>query len=293
MTVLDYLREDIQSVKDRDPAARSVAEVLTYAGVWAVWSHRIAHKMWRSGYKFPARLLSQIARFWTGIEIHPGATIGRRLFIDHGNGVVIGETAEVGNDVLMYHQVTLGGTSLEKIKRHPTVGNCVVIGVGAKVLGAVTVGDEAQIGANAVVTRDVPANSTVVGIPAKVVKRNGEYVRPALAPATPPNRTVMDGQLNSIDPQAEVTRHLLREIEALRERLARLEQSAGGDKADGNENSNGENAPPPPRMTAPALPASLAAAFQTARSASPTSAANGPNNVAASDWEPHDIEAVV
>lgn len=276
MILLDYLREDIQAVKSRDPAARSVAEVLTYAGLWAVWSHRLAHRMWQRGLKFPARLLSQITRSLTDIEIHPGATLGRRFFIDHGNGVVIGETAEIGDDVLMYHQVTLGGTSLEKIKRHPTIGNNVLIGMGAKVIGAITVGDNARIGANAVVTRDVPANSTVVGIPGKIVKRDGVYVKPA--PATtaaasqprspagepmpcPPPIVVMDSQMNAIDPQDEVMKHLLREIQALRERVVHLEARSPHPAA------------PPPGLSL--------ASFQTARG----------GNV--DEWEPHDIEAVV
>jgi len=212
------LREDIQTVFRKDPAARNLLEVLTYAGLWAVLSHRVAHWMWKHHFKTLARYLSQYTRWMTGVEIHPGATIGRRFFIDHGMGVVIGETAEVGDDVLMYHQVTLGGTSLDKVKRHPTVGNGVLIGMGAKIIGAITVGDNARIGANAVVTRDVPENATVVGIPGKVVKKDGVYV--STAPATPP---VMDQNLNALDPQDETTKLLLREIEELRRRLGVLE----------------------------------------------------------------------
>lgn len=261
MTLLDLLREDIQAVKSRDPAARSVAEVLTYAGLWAVWSHRLAHAMWRRGLKFPARFLSQVSRALTDIEIHPGATIGRRFFIDHGNGVVIGETAEIGDDVLMYHQVTLGGTSLEKIKRHPTVGNNVLIGMGAKVIGAITIGDNARIGANAVVTRDVPADSTVVGIPGKVVKRDGQYVKPVPCPPV-----VMDGQLNDIDPQAEIIKQLLREIQGLRDRVSHLESRPDHSLAAPRPNPSVASAP--------------VASFQTARTGG------------ADDWEPHDIEAV-
>jgi serine O-acetyltransferase len=217
------LREDIQTVFRKDPAARNLWEVLSYPGLWAIVSHRVAHWMWGHRLKTLARWLSNSTRFFTGIEIHPGATIGRRFFIDHGMGVVIGETAEIGNDVLMYHQVTLGGSSLEKVKRHPTVGDNVLIGMGAKIIGAITIGDGARIGANAVVTRDVPANATVVGIPGKVVKQDGVYVaatRPAPAPAVP---FVMDQNLNALDPQADAIQALLREVETLKARLAALE----------------------------------------------------------------------
>ena len=218
-------REDIENIRRKDPAARTVWEVLTYAGPWAVWSHRLAHSLWKANWKWAARVLSQTARFWTGIEIHPGATIGRRFFIDHGAGVVIGETAEIGDDVLMYHQVTLGGTSLDKIKRHPTLGNNVLIGMGAKIIGAIYVGDNAKIGANAVVTRDVPANATVVGIPGKVLKRDGVYLT-GDAPKPAPRPAVMDQNLNAADPQGEAIGRLLREIDELRARLAALEGGA-------------------------------------------------------------------
>ena len=216
------LREDIQTIYTKDPAARSLWEVLTYAGLWAVLNHRVAHRLWRNGFKTGARWVSQCSRFLTGVEIHPGAVIGRRFFIDHGMGVVIGETAVIGNDVLMYHAVTLGGTSLEKTKRHPTIGNQVLIGMGAKILGNVTVGDNARIGANAVVTRDVPADATAVGIPARVVKRNGVYLTPA---ATPP--TVMDPSLNAIDPNGEALHRLYAEIDTLRARVVALEIERG------------------------------------------------------------------
>ena len=169
--------EDLSAAMREDPAATSKAMVaLTYPGVHAIWSYRIAHAMWvRSPTLRPwARLLSQVARFFTGIEIHPGARIGRRFFIDHGMGVVIGETAEVGDDVLMYHQVTLGGRSRGRFKRHPTVGNRVLLGAGAKLIGPLTVGDDAKIGANALVVDDVPAGTVVVGIPGK--KRIGDVV---------------------------------------------------------------------------------------------------------------------
>ena len=168
------LKEDIETVFERDPAARSILEVLLcYPGLHAVWFHRIAHWFWTHNLKLIARIISHFSRWLTGIEIHPGAKIGRRFFIDHGMGVVIGETTEIGNDVTLYHQVTLGGTSTKKGKRHPTIGNNVVIGAGAKVLGPVKIGDNCKIGANSVVIKDVPPNSTVVGIPGKVVRREG------------------------------------------------------------------------------------------------------------------------
>lgn len=162
--------EDLDAAIARDPAARSRLETfLASPGLHAVWAHRLAHRLWRRpAYRLPARLVSQLARGLTGVEIHPGATVGRRLFIDHGMGVVIGETTVVGDDVTLYHQVTLGGRSLQRVKRHPTVGNRVTIGAGARVLGNITIGDDAQIGANSVVTRDVPAGSVAVGIPAQI-----------------------------------------------------------------------------------------------------------------------------
>ncbi len=161
------MREDIRTARLRDPAARSGLEVfLTSAGVHAIWWHRIAHWLWTHGFKLLGRMVAQGARWWTGIEIHPGATIGRRFFIDHGMGVVIGETAEIGDDVMLYHGVTLGGRTLERGKRHPTVGNGVLIGANATVLGPITIGDRSQIGALALVTKDVPADSVATGIPA-------------------------------------------------------------------------------------------------------------------------------
>ena len=159
--------EDIRTVFGKDPAARGFWEVLLcYPGLHAVWLHRPAHWLWAREFHFAARLLSHAARFLTGVEIHPGAVIGRRFFIDHGMGVVIGETAEIGDDVLMYQGVVLGGTSLEHKKRHPTLGNGVVVGAGATVLGAITIGDRARIGAGSVVLKDVPADTTVFGVPA-------------------------------------------------------------------------------------------------------------------------------
>ncbi len=164
------LREDLRCAFERDPAARHGFEVFTtYPGLHALWFHRLNHWLWGLGLKWLARWFSTVARWLTGIEIHPGAKIGRRFFIDHGMGVVIGETAEIGDDCTVYHGVTLGGTSWEKGKRHPTLGNGVVVGAGAKVLGPITIGDNARVGSNAVVVRDVPADATVVGIPGRVV----------------------------------------------------------------------------------------------------------------------------
>jgi len=168
--MLKNLREYLTSVFQRDPAARSVFELLTvYPGVHALVFHRLSHRLWGWQLRWLARLLAQVARWLTGIEIHPGAKIGRRFFIDHGMGVVIGETAEIGDDCTLYHGVTLGGTTWRKEKRHPTLGNNVVVGAGAKILGPITVGDNARIGSNSVVVKDVPAGATVVGIPGRVI----------------------------------------------------------------------------------------------------------------------------
>ncbi len=172
------IKEDIQCVFDRDPAARNSFEIITaYPGVHAVIMHRLTHRLSNLGLKWLARVLSHFARWMTGIEIHPGATIGRRFFIDHGMGVVIGETAEIGDDCTLYHGVTLGGTSWDKGKRHPTLGNDVVVGAGAKVLGPITLGDGARVGSNAVVVKDVPPGATVVGIPGRIVTPKAERER--------------------------------------------------------------------------------------------------------------------
>lgn len=171
MTVLDLMKEDIKTIFKEDPAARSVFEVLLcYSGLHALWSHRINHWLWQKGFTTLARFLSQVAKFFTAIEIHPGAQIGRRFFIDHGSGVVIGETAEVGDDVLIYQGVVLGGTSLAKTKRHPTIGDKVVIGAGAILLGSFKVGEGAKVGAGSVVIQEVPPRSTVVGVPGRIVE---------------------------------------------------------------------------------------------------------------------------
>ncbi|KAB7754176.1 serine O-acetyltransferase EpsC [Mycolicibacterium mucogenicum] len=186
MTLLSTLREDLDNARSHDPAGRGDFEnALVYSGLHAIWSHRLAHRLWaRPAGRGPARVLAQVTRFFTGIEIHPGATIGRRFFIDHGMGVVIGETTEIGNDVMVYHGVTLGGRSLNKGKRHPTIGNRVTVGAGAKVLGPILVGDDSAIGANAVVTHDVPADSIATGIPAIVRPRTEKQREPAVDPTT-------------------------------------------------------------------------------------------------------------
>lgn len=177
MSLFSRIRDDIHSVMERDPAARTQLEVLLcYPGLWAVWIHRISFWLWRHELRLCARVLSQIARFYTGVDIHPGALIGRRLFIDHAAGVVIGETAIVGSDVTMYQGVTLGGTGKGHGKRHPTVCDGVFIGNNANILGNVTVGENSRVGAGSVVLTDVPPNSTVVGVPAHIVYRNGERV---------------------------------------------------------------------------------------------------------------------
>jgi len=171
--VLSAVREDIKGVKDRDPAARSSLEIaLVYSGLHAVWLHRVASALWTTNHRFSARIISAGARLLTGVEIHPGATVGKRLFIDHASSVVIGETAEIGDDVTLYQGVTLGGTSLEHGKRHPTLRDRVVVGAGAKVLGPVVIGAGSRIGANAVVVRDAPDDSVVVGVPGQVIARS-------------------------------------------------------------------------------------------------------------------------
>ncbi|MHA6253386.1 serine O-acetyltransferase [Oceanobacillus sp. CAU 1775] len=178
MGFFSRMKEDMDVVFEQDPAARTYLEVfLTYSGLHAVWSHRIAHAFFNKRLYFLARAISQISRFFTGIEIHPGAKIGRRLFIDHGMGVVIGETCEIGNDVTIYQGVTLGGTGKEKGKRHPTVKDNALIATGAKILGSITIGENSKVGGGSVVLKDVPANSTVVGVPGRVVIQDGEKVR--------------------------------------------------------------------------------------------------------------------
>lgn len=206
------IREDIETVFQKDPAARSKLEVLLcYPGLHALWLHRIAHWLWQKKFRFLARWISHINRFLTQIEIHPGAKIGKRFFIDHGAGVVIGETAEIGDNVLMYQGVVLGGTSLEKKKRHPTIGNDVVIGAGAILLGPITVGDGAKIGAGSVVIHDVPPEKTAVGIPARIA---GEHA----------HLLVDLEHANLPDPVFNTLEYLLHEQQKLRRRLKELEE---------------------------------------------------------------------
>jgi len=214
-TIAEQMREDIRAALANDPAARTPWEVaLLYPGVHAVWIHRIAHALWRRRHLFLARLVAHIGRMLTGVEIHPGARIGRRLFIDHGMGVVIGETAEVGDDVLMYQGVVLGGTSRERKKRHPTIGDGVVIGAGAILLGPITVGDRARIGAGSVVVKPVPAGATVVGVPARIA-RLGDGPRPETA--------LEHGRI--VDPMLWALEELVRSHAQLEERVERLERT--------------------------------------------------------------------
>lgn len=177
--MFSQFKRDIEVVFERDPAARSVAEIIfSYPGLHAIWAHRLTHRLYRHGFKGLARFISQLARFFTQVEIHPGAVIGEGLFIDHGCGIVIGETTIIGDDVTLFQGVTLGGTGKETGKRHPTIGNCVMVSSGARVLGNITIGDNVKIGAGSVVLSDVPDNCTVVGIPGKIVVQDGNRVMP-------------------------------------------------------------------------------------------------------------------
>jgi serine O-acetyltransferase len=232
MKIFKIIKEDIKTVFSKDPAARSVLEVLLcYPGLHALWSYRLANKLWRLKFRLAGRVTSHLARLVTGIEIHPGARIGRRLFIDHGSGVVIGETAEIGNDVLIYQGVVLGGVSLQKEKRHPTIGDNVMIGAGAIVLGPVSIGSGARIGAASLVLQDVPANAVAVGVPARVgLGFSGKDIEEL-------------GHNRLPDPIAEAFRYLGSQLSLLEGRLAQLEElqglkavqddyPPGGDKAD-------------------------------------------------------------
>jgi serine O-acetyltransferase len=215
------LREDIRAVFDRDPAARSTWEVLTcYPGLHALVWHKFSHRLWRWGWRWSARYSSHLARWFTGIEIHPGATIGRRVFIDHGMGIVIGETAEIGDDCTLYHGVTLGGTSWNHGKRHPTLGKGVVIGAGAKVLGPIMVADNAKIGSNAVVVRDVPPNATAVGIPARIIDAETAEKRERAAAKIGFSAYGISGDMN--DPMVQAVHRLLDHAVATDERIAKL-----------------------------------------------------------------------
>ena len=219
--MFERMREDIQSVFHRDPAARNTLEVLIcYPGLHAVWLHRIAHWLWCAEWKLLARVVSHVGRWLTGIEIHPGAKIGRRFFIDHGMGIVIGETAEIGNDVTLYHGVTLGGTSWNKGKRHPTLEDGVIVGAGAKILGPFTVGAGAKIGSNAVVTRAVPAGATAVGIPGRIIaKADDEQEARRKAMAEKIGFDAYGVSQDMPDPVAHAIGQLLDHLQAVDDRL--------------------------------------------------------------------------
>lgn len=210
------LREDVEVIFEQDPAARSYVEViLTYSGLHAIWAHRLAHPLYKRKFYFLARVISQISRFFTGIEIHPGAQIGRRFFIDHGMGVVIGETCEIGDNVTIYQGVTLGGTGKEKGKRHPTLKDNVLVATGAKVLGSITIEENSKIGAGSVVLKDVPANSTVVGIPGKIVIRDGV-------------RVARDLKHNELpDPVAEKFAEMESQMNMFKEEINKLKSGSG------------------------------------------------------------------
>jgi len=209
--MISCMREDIAAVLDRDPAAKSRLEVVVlYSGLHALWSYRFHHWLWIHGFQFPARFLSQMARFFTGIEIHPGAEIGRRFFVDHGMGVVIGETTIIGDDVTLYQGVTLGGTGKETGKRHPTLRNNVVVGTGARVLGNIVIGENSRIGAGSVVLRDVPDNSTVVGVPGHIVFRRGK-------------RVVITDPKQINDPLSEALAAVANEVKKLKEEVRELQ----------------------------------------------------------------------
>jgi len=209
----ERLKEDIRTIKDRDPAAKNVVEIfLCYPGLHAIWLHRVAHALYQRGWFTTARLISHFSRSFTGIEIHPGAKIGRRLFIDHGMGVVMGETTEIGDDCLIYKGVVLGGTTLEKKKRHPTLGNRVIIGSNSTVLGAITIGDGARIGSGSVVVKPVPPGATVVGVPARIVE------------SLTPEKEVLDFEHGNLpDPLSDIMKMLLQLHTKLEERVRRLE----------------------------------------------------------------------
>lgn len=213
MGMFKQMKEDMDVVFEQDPAARTYLEVfLTYSGIHAIWAHRIAHAFYKRKLFFIARVISQLSRLLTGIEIHPGAKIGRRFFIDHGMGVVIGETCEIGDNVTIFQGVTLGGTGNEKGKRHPTIKDNALISTGAKVLGSITIGENSKVGGGAVVVKDVPDNCTVVGVPGRVVVQDGVKVRRDL------------DHHNMPDPVAKTIKELKQEVETLREEIAKLKE---------------------------------------------------------------------
>jgi serine O-acetyltransferase len=236
--MFDRLREDIRVVFERDPAARTFFEVLTtYPGVHAILWHRLSHALWNMGFKWLARLSSTLARWCTGIEIHPGAKIGRRVFIDHGMGVVIGETAQIGDDCTLYHGVTLGGTSWQKGKRHPTLESGVIVGAGAKVLGPITLGEGCKVGSNAVVVKDVPAGATAVGIPARILESAVDKAREATAKklgfsAYGVGADMNDPMVKAIHGLIDHAAHIDKRLEWIVAELQRLGVGPQGEKAD-------------------------------------------------------------
>jgi len=217
-----HFREDIQTIKERDPAAKNYVEILLcYPGLHAIWFHRLAHALYQWRWYTTARLISHFSRWFTGVEIHPGAKIGRRLFIDHGMGVVIGETSEIGDDCLIYKGVVLGGTTLEKKKRHPTLGNRVIIGSNSTVLGAITLGDGARIGSGSVVVKSVPSGATVVGVPGRIVE------------SLTPEKEVLDFEHGNLpDPLSDLMRMILQLHSKLEERVKRLETQSPKSNSD-------------------------------------------------------------
>jgi len=219
--VWKHLKEDIRTIKERDPAAKNYVEILLcYPGLHAIWLHRIAHSLYQQKWHTTARLVSHFNRGFTGIEIHPGAKIGRRLFIDHGMGVVIGETSEIGDDCLIYKGVVLGGTTLEKRKRHPTLGNRVIVGSNSTILGAITIGDGARIGSGSVVVKSVPAGVTVVGVPGRIVE------------SLTPEKEDLDFEHGNLpDPLSEIMKMLLQLYNKLDERVKHLENENGKDRS--------------------------------------------------------------
>ena len=219
MAAFRTIREDVRAALERDPAARSAWEVLLcYPGLHALWMHRLLHWLWRHELRLPARWLSQFARWLTGIEIHPGAVIGRRLFIDHGMGVVIGETTIIGDDVTLYQNVTLGGTGKTRGKRHPTLGNNVIVGAGAKILGDVMIGENCRVGAGSVVLKDIPDNSTIVGVPGHIIIRDGK-------------RVVITDPKDISDPLSDAVAALSEEVQKLRAELAEVRSAVSPEEA--------------------------------------------------------------
>ena len=235
MAIWSRLKEDVMVAFERDPAARSVVEILLcYPGLHALMVHRFSHSLWQRGLRLPARLLSALARFATGIEIHPGAVVGRRCFIDHGMGVVIGDTAVIGDDVLIYQGVSLGGTSLRRGKRHPTIEDYVVIGLGSTVMGPVTIGKHSRVGAGSVVVDSVPPHATVVGVPGRVVKESGAHSATGEPVLTLDHAALPDPLVRTITTLTEQIGRLEKEVGELRRDGGGSGQKASGDEATGD-----------------------------------------------------------